>query len=175
MKIVIELKDKKDAGELLWALEQGGLSVEYGWNPLVRRSPKLAMSKAQKKRTKSVVERVTKQLYPKNIKEIDNKWKFIYDEEIYDSWGLNSVGVISNGKSVLFYRTISSSNGGTEICSIYSSMQCLISGEEAEVSYPWTSDNDDKLLEALNSLHDSSRLCGENSILGEIDFQDYDY
>ena len=50
MKIVIELKDKKDAGELLWALEQGGLSVEYGWNPLVRRSPKLAMSKAQKKK-----------------------------------------------------------------------------------------------------------------------------
>lgn len=175
MKIVIELKDKKDVGELLWVLEQGGLAVEYDWSPLVRRSPKLAMSKAQKKRTKSVVERVTKQLYPKNIQELKREWEFVYDEEVHDPRKPNVVGTISNGKNVLFYRIEPSRNGETEICSIFSSMQCLISGEEAEVSYPWTSDNDDKVIEALNSLQDYSRLCGENSILKEIEFKDYEY
>lgn len=170
MKVVIEVKDKKDIGELLYLLNLGERAVFAGWPACFG-----GYSKAQQKRSASVLRRIGRQLHHKNIKVVENKWKFIYDEEVLDSWGRNFLGVISNGKDTLFYHIVPESNGGTEICHVFSSLQCLLSGDEPEVSYPWTSDNDDKLLEALNSLRDSSRLCGENSILGEIDFQDYNY
>lgn len=72
MKIVIELKDKKDVGELFWVLEQGGLAVEHDWSPLAQRSPRFKTSKAQKNRTKSVVKRVTKQLCVNNLKILES-------------------------------------------------------------------------------------------------------
>lgn len=174
MKIVIELKDKKDVGELLWVLEQGGLAVEYDWNPLAQRSPRLKTSKAQKQRTKSVIKRVTPQLFQMNIRTIDNQWEFKYEEEIFDSWGMNLMGVLTNGTDCLFYHVIPERDGGPEYCYIYSSIQCMMQPDCHEVSYPWTMGNDQKVLDALNSLQDHSRLCGENCILREIKFDSYD-
>ena len=44
--------------------------------------------------------------------------------------------------------------------------------DEPEVTSPWTSENDRKVIEALNSLREDEmdRICGENSILHEIKF-----
>lgn len=100
------------------------------------------------------------------------EWRFAYDEDIFDMLGYNSVGVLTNGESFLFYHIIPTDEDKIPTCHIFASMmnmyECC-----PEISYPATEENDNKVLEALNSLtiEDYTRFCGENSILHEIKFK----
>lgn len=98
----------------------------------------------------------------------DDTWKFTYDEEIADRERCHFIGVISNGKHFLFYKTWETD--GTEMISIYASIMNLMNDESPELTYPWTAENDRMVIKALNSLEENEthRFCGENSILHEI-------
>ena len=97
------------------------------------------------------------------------EWKFVYDEEVYDTLGSNFMGIITDGKRFLFFQALPDEDLKDERCYIYSSMMSMISRDSEELSYPWTKANDELLLEALNSLdEDSDRYCGENSIFHEF-------
>ena len=97
------------------------------------------------------------------------KWEFKYDEEIFDTLGSNFVGVITDGDHSLFFHALPEPGLENEICHIFSSITDLFCHENQELSYPWTKENDDLLLEALNSLEEGSdRYYGENSIFHEF-------
>ena len=98
------------------------------------------------------------------------EWRFVYDEEIFDTLGSNFTGVISNGEHFLFYHICPDKDLKKEIMHIYSSLQCLFAHEGEEAEYIWTAENDQKLLDALNSEKDFSNLIGEQSILKNIQF-----
>lgn len=95
-----------------------------------------------------------------------NKWKILYEEEFPDDWGYNACGILTNGKDVLFFHILPEPDG-QEICHIFSSLACLVQCEQEEACFPWTTENEQKMYSALESLEDNSRLCGENSILYE--------
>ena len=97
------------------------------------------------------------------------EWKFVYDEEVYDPLGSNFMGIITDGKSFLFFQALPVEDLNDERGCIYSSMMSMFNRDSEELSYPWTKANDELLLEALNSLdEDSDRYCGENSIFQEF-------
>ena len=104
----------------------------------------------------------------------DGTWKFTYDEEIADREKCHFIGVISNGKHCLFYKTWETD--GTEMVSIYASIMNLMDDESPELTYPWTAENDRMVIKALNSLEENEthRFCGENSILHEIKFKKHE-
>lgn len=80
------------------------------------------------------------------------KWSIIFEENVPDVWGGNTIGVISNGVGVLFfhaYRTVEEHRFLT--CFIYSSIVDLTNAENEITSYPWTAENDSKLMNYLNS------------------------
>lgn len=96
-------------------------------------------------------------------------WEFKYDEEILDTLGSNFIGVITNGEHFLFFHALPEPELDNERCYIYSSLLALFNHENEELSYPWTKENDELLLKALNSLDDDSdRYCGENSIFHDF-------
>lgn len=80
------------------------------------------------------------------------KWNIVFEENAPDEWGGNTIGVITNGVGVLFfhaYRTEEENRFPT--CFIYSSIVDLTNAENEIVSYPWTAENDSKLMNYLNS------------------------
>ena len=100
---------------------------------------------------------------------IKRTWEFKYDEEILDTLGSNFVGVITDGDDFLFFHILPEPGLENEICHIFSSLTDLFNHGNQELSYQWTNENDDRLLEALNSLEEGSdRYCGENSIFHEF-------
>ena len=50
------------------------------------------------------------------------KWDFTYDEEVFDHWGQNIAGIITNGENYLFYHVRPHEDGGKEYCHVYSSI-----------------------------------------------------
>ena len=97
------------------------------------------------------------------------EWKFVYDEEVYDTLGSNFMGIITDGKRFLFFQALPDEDLNDGRCYIYSSMMSMFSRDSEELSYPCTKENDELLLKALNSLdEDSDRYCGENSIFHEF-------
>lgn len=97
------------------------------------------------------------------------EWKFVYDEEVCDTQDIDFVGIITDGKRFLFFQTVTDEEQNEERCYIYSSMRAMYNCDSEELSYPWTNENDELLLKALNSLDDDSdRYCGENSIFHEF-------
>ena len=97
------------------------------------------------------------------------KWKFVYDEEVCDTLGSNFVGIITDGKRFLFFQTVPDEELNDERCYIYSSMMSMFNRDSEELSYPWTAENDELLLNALNSLdEESTRYCGEDSVYHEF-------
>ena len=97
------------------------------------------------------------------------EWKFVYDEEVYDTLGSNFMGIITDGKRFLFFQALPDEDLKDERCYIYSSMMSMFSRDSEELSYPWTKANDELLLEALNSLdEESTRYCGEDSVYHEF-------
>ena len=96
------------------------------------------------------------------------KWDFIYDEEFPDERP-NFMGVISNGKDLLFYHAYTPDIDEDEaVCLIFDSLYALYEGEPCNIKYPWTAENDEKLLAFLNSLPEDAIIHGDDSALLEF-------
>ena len=103
------------------------------------------------------------------------RWNFIYDESRPDT-GINQFGIISDGMNFLFYHAYKiETEDPVETCFIYSSMYMEDSFEECR--YPWTAENDEILLDALNKAdrdpHVTGSFCGERSVLRTLEFKPY--
>lgn len=97
------------------------------------------------------------------------EWRFVYDEEICDTLGSNFMGIITDGCRFLFFHALPEDDLGDVRCYIFSSLQSMFNHDDEELSYPWTAENDELLLKALNSLdEDSTRYCGEDSVYHEF-------
>ena len=96
-------------------------------------------------------------------------WRFVYDEEVFDTMGSNFVGIVTDGRRFLFFHAQPTEGMDEERCFIYSYLMDMYNRDNEELSYPWTAENDALLLKALNSLDDdSNRFCGENSVFHEF-------
>lgn len=96
-------------------------------------------------------------------------WRFVYDEEVFDTMGSNFVGIVTDGRRFLFFHAQPTEGMYEERCFIYSSLMDMYNRDNEELSYPWTAENDALLLKALNSLDDdSNRFCGEDSVFHEF-------
>lgn len=94
----------------------------------------------------------------------NNKWKYVYDEEIWDHDGENFVGIISDGNRFLFYHILPDSNG-QEMMYVFSSLVGLMTHDHIEVEFPWIGENELRFFSLLNELdEDSTDYCGENAI-----------
>ena len=97
------------------------------------------------------------------------EWKFVYDVEVCDTLGSNFVGIITDGKRFHFFQAVPDEELNDQRCYIYSSMMSMFNHENEELSYPWTAENDELLLKAVNSLDEESRrYCGEDSVYHEF-------
>ncbi len=92
------------------------------------------------------------------------KWKFVYDEGLTQD---ALFGILSNGKSFLFFSQEHDCGDKPGICRIYSSIS--FSEETIECEYTATVENDSILLECLNALEDDD-YCGEDSPIRVLKF-----
>lgn len=99
--------------------------------------------------------------------EDKRKWDFKYEQEVWDHAGTNLVGVLTNGEKFLFFHVFRDDEDKPLLCHIYNSI--LMFPETEECSYGWTAENDSLVIEALNNCS-PERICGENSVLREIEF-----
>ena len=97
-----------------------------------------------------------------------NKWDFVYDEEVFDDWGQNIGGLITNGDDYLFYHVYPHKNGGEPYCHIYNSI--WMNDDTEECCYPWTSENDEILINALNNAESIIGITGDDGLLHQIEF-----
>lgn len=96
------------------------------------------------------------------------KWDVVYDEDIPDTNGYCSNGILSDGQGhFLFFGIWRNDDELIEYCSIRSNMEPI---EGTEICrYPWTSENDEILLDCLNKCGDY--YCGECSPLYSLEFK----
>lgn len=101
------------------------------------------------------------------------KWKIVYDEENCDSAGRNFTGIISNGTDFLFFHAFKHNDDDqVETCTIYNTIRGIFEQNEddEECHYPWTAENDERMLNALNSMTDGQSSCGENGVLHSVEW-----
>ncbi len=103
------------------------------------------------------------------------KWDFLYDEEIFDD-APNFMGIITNGKDVLFYHSYypEGTHSNTATCEIYSSFTAMFIGGEAVVRFPWSAENDEKLINFLNSLPEDADVISDESVLLNFNPDEYE-
>ncbi len=104
-----------------------------------------------------------------------NKWSFAYDESLEpDVWGCNEAGVLTDGVHFLFYHALKRNvNDAIETCYIYDSLTDLFECDNEVCHYPWTSENDEVLLNALNNLDNPEDYCGAGSPIEVLEFIPY--
>lgn len=103
-------------------------------------------------------------------------WRFIHKWGYSDSAGVNQWGIISNGENHLFFHTFKVNETDLiETCIIFYSM--LMTEDTEECRYPWTAENDEILLDALNKADRDpfvrGSFCGEESALRNLHFKPY--
>ena len=98
-----------------------------------------------------------------------NKWEFTYDEEVFDHWGQNIAGIITNGENYLFYHVHPHEDGGNEYCHVYNSIWMM--DESEECCYLWTAENDEILLDALNNAKSIIDIIGDDGLLHKLEFK----
>ncbi len=94
------------------------------------------------------------------------KWEFVYDEGLTQD---ALFGILSNGKSFLFFSQEYDSGERPGMCRIYSSIS--FSEDTIECEYPATVENDSILLGSLNELGDDN-YCGEGSPIRVLKFNE---
>lgn len=97
------------------------------------------------------------------------EWDFIRDEERYTPDGrLFWAGLLTNGKDYLYWRTDPTEHNGDEtFCHIYNSI--LMDDDSEECCYPWSAENDELVVNGLNS--DPENYSGDDSALRQIEFR----
>lgn len=104
-------------------------------------------------------------------------WRFTYEEEFPDTAGYNCAGILRDKNtdspfSCLFFHILKDNDDDeVETMHIYSSLYNLFDGDCDEVSFPWTSENEDILIECLNGIPDPTDLCGEGSPIRQLEFR----
>ena len=107
-----------------------------------------------------------------SVRTVETGWRFIAEEEIGDEASpILFLGVLTNGEDCLYYR-VEKDHEGRDICTIHSSLTFEDGSEE--VSYLWTADNDQKVIDALDAVTDRRLIAGEDSVLHDIAFDDDD-
>lgn len=96
---------------------------------------------------------------------MENKWDFKYEEEVFDDWGYNCAGVLTNGKDFLFFHIIPDKPDGKLYCHIYNSIWMM--SESEECCYLWTAENDERMINTLNETDDFGDI---GKILSKIEF-----
>lgn len=96
------------------------------------------------------------------------RWDFVYEEEHFDINGYCCAGILTNGKNYLFFTVSCDEPSAAETCRIYSSISFC--QESLECQYIWTAENDELLLECLNSLEYGKSFLGKDSPLRAIHF-----
>lgn len=100
----------------------------------------------------------------------DSTWHFAYDEERYSDEGdCTFLGVLTDGRRYLFFRTTEDNDEGDYTCHIHNSL--LMDEDSEECSYPWSAENDAILLGCLNGLQNPNDYCGEGSPLRTLAFK----
>ena len=99
----------------------------------------------------------------------EKKWDFVYDEEVFDDWGQNIIGLLSNGEDYLFYHVYPHKEGGEAYCHIYNSI--IMDDSMEECCYLWTSENDEILVNALNEAKSIIDITGDDGLLHQLEFK----
>lgn len=95
-------------------------------------------------------------------------WAVVYEEEYPDTNGYCGSLILSNGKDFLFGSICRDDNEVIEHCEIRSELM-PIEGT-AMVRYPWTPENDQRLLDCLNGNSEDPNLIGDDSPLYSLCF-----
>ena len=76
--------------------------------------------------------------------------------------GYNACGVLTNGDDFLFFHILPEERNKTEKLYVFSSLFCMMMHDDEELCCEWTKENEQKILDALNSLEEGSEdYCGE--------------
>lgn len=99
-------------------------------------------------------------------------WEFIADEEFHHGHiPYIQAGILTNGEGFLYWNVTEDDNGRLTR-HIHNSI--LMDSDTEEVWYPWTAENDAKVIAALNDPATSKDWCGESSVLLSVEFDDWD-
>ena len=100
---------------------------------------------------------------------MNNEWKPLYEEEVFDNWGNNEAGVLANEDGdVLFYHIFPDGENGPCYVHIYNSIWMM--DESEECCFLANNDNWDTLYKVLNN-SDGYDLVGDDGILHQIEFK----
>ena len=96
------------------------------------------------------------------------KWDFVFEEEHFDVNGYCCAGIISDGKRFLFFTVGCDESGALETCRVYSSI--TFCQESLECQYAWFAENDEILIDSLNSLKEGEPYHGKSSPIRKLTF-----
>jgi hypothetical protein len=107
-----------------------------------------------------------------SFREIQTSWRFAADEEFHhDFIRFVQAGVLTDGEHFLYWN-VTEDQAGRQTCHIHNSI--LMDSDTEEVWYPWTPENDAKVLDALNNPATGDDWSGEMSVLLGIEFDDFE-
>lgn len=104
------------------------------------------------------------------------KWDFIYEKEVPDI-ATNQIGILSDGANFLFFHVWKiNEEDPIETCQVFNSMDLM--DDSMECQYPWTAENDEILLDALNKADRdpfvTGSYCGEAGVLRALKFKPFE-
>lgn len=103
------------------------------------------------------------------VTTLQTGWRFIGEEEVGDpDTPVAFLGVLTNGEDTLYYQVTALPDGSYE-CTLFNSITFEDGSEE--VTYPWTADNDQRVVDALDAVTDRRLIAGEESVLRDIKFK----
>lgn len=95
-----------------------------------------------------------------------SKWDFLYEERAKDG---TLSGFLTDGTRFLFFRTWTNPDTGADMCGIYESIH--MDDDTEMCRYEWDCDNDELLIDCLNSLEDPDDYRGEDSPVRKLEFR----
>ena len=99
-----------------------------------------------------------------------HRWDFVQDEERYLPNGqFFWTGVLTDGIRFLYWKTDPMDRSFERtFCHIYNSI--LMTEDQEEIYFPWTSENSNIVTDCLNSLENPDDFCGDGGALEQLEF-----